>query len=320
MLAGRLLTSSPLSQTQGGNAGLAAATAAHALAVPCTAFVHVTTEKPIVDRLLSLGADVRPKEGGWDACNAAAADFVKTTPGAVYIHPFEGDDVVRGHSSIVTEIFDQIEDVARQAGVEAAVDVVGCSIGGGGFARGIMLGLTQRSEATGQDPTHFLAMCTIGADSFGKSLETEDTFVALQDAHSKAMSLTCKACSPTAVQDARAYATTGSIRTSSSSIKGKAGTYVSVASFSDSYAGAASWKYRRDFPSKPLIELGCGAALVPAYEKAILDRVAQKTRKKKLSVVIVACGGSRVSAEEVDRFEREYGAGEGDMYFDGEHI
>lgn len=226
-----------------------------------TVFVHSTTEQVILDKLRSLGAEVRI-EPRWEECNEAAVALAKERPEAIYIHPFIGQDVVRGHTSVVREIMEQFPAVARQASIEAVEpDVLCCSIGGGGFVQGIMLGLTEHAERATSQAKHVLAVCTIGADSFTRSLETDDEFIKLEDAHSKALSLRCEACSPIAVQDARRYASTGSVVGADLSTKGKAGRYLTVVRAPDDYAGAASWQYRRDSSAHTELELGCGAAL-----------------------------------------------------------
>jgi L-serine/L-threonine ammonia-lyase len=211
--------------------------------------------------LRSLGAEVRI-EPRWEECNEAAVALANESPNAIYIHPFIGEDVVRGHTSVVREIMAQFPAVATRAGIDAAEpDIVCCSIGGGGLVQGIMLGLTEHAERTQSTSKHVLAICTIGADSFSRSLESEENFVTLKEAHSKALSLRCEACSPISVQFARRYASTGSVAGADESTKGKAGRYLTVVRAPDDYAGAASWQYRRDSSEHAELELGCGAAL-----------------------------------------------------------
>lgn len=315
----------PLTLT-GGNAGLAAAQASQLLGVKCTVFAHTTTEQAIVETLRSLGTDVR-LEPGWDECNAAAHAFVGSAPAAVYVHPFIGEDLVRGHASLCEEIMQQFPGVAREAGVAHAAgpDVLACSIGGGGMVQGLILGLTEHAARAQAPATHLLAVCLAGADSFTRSLETEDEFVTLEDAHSRAASLRCAACSPVAVQHARQFASTGSVVGAGPSTKGKAGRFLTVVRAPDDYAGAASWQYRRDDPEHALLELGCGAALIPAYQQGVLDFIARTKLcpdepGRRLNVVIVACGGSRVSAEDVVGFERDYGLGGGPVFADGHEL
>lgn len=238
--------------------------------LPLTVFVHSTTEQAILDRLRSLGAEVRI-EARWEECNEAAVSLAKEAPNAIYIHPFIGENVVRGHTSVVREIMDQFPGVAAGAGIKATEpDVLCCSIGGGGLLQGIMLGLTEHADRTRSEAKHVLAVCTVGADSFSRSLETEGEFVTLKDAHSKALSLRCEACSPLAVQDARKYAATGSVAGADQSTRGKAGRYLTAVRAPDDYAGAASWQYRRDDPDHTELELGCGAALSASLASADL--------------------------------------------------
>lgn len=67
-------------------------------------------------------------------------------------------------------------------------------------------------------------------------------------------------------------------------------------------------------------------APVPGYQQSILDFTRGKLfpddelDHRRLNVVLVACGGSRVCAADVDRFERDYGLGSGTIFVDGKSI
>jgi L-serine/L-threonine ammonia-lyase len=306
----------------GGNAGIAAALSARTLGVKCTVFVHDKTEQLVMDKMRSYGANVRVMDGGWERVDAGARELARTDPLAQYIHPFEGDDVVRGHASIIDEIYDQLPQVSGQRGMEDTVsrpDVVCCSVGGGGLIRGIMLGLSEHAERDGTPPTHVIGVTTFGSDSWGRSLESDDTFVTLDNPVSRAKSLVCKACSPIAVRDARIYASKGAITLDPEPLKGRSGRHLTEIRVDDAFAGAAAWQATDEL--NQLIELSCGVALVPAYQPSVLDHlVAKKGLAGKLNVVIVVCGGSRIDLETIEEFKATYGTGFGEIVVDGEIV
>jgi threonine dehydratase len=72
----------------GGNGGLAAALSAQTLGVKCTACVHNTTAKSIIDRLEGYGAIVNQATGGWEVVDANARRIVEEDPNGEYIHPW----------------------------------------------------------------------------------------------------------------------------------------------------------------------------------------------------------------------------------------
>jgi len=308
----RLGPNAHLVAASGGNAGIAAAISAQTLGVKCTVFVHDRTEQIVLDKMRSCGANVVVAEGGWEDASAGAYKLAEEDPNAQYIHPFEGDAVIRGHTTIVEEIYDQYA-AATTSG--ARPDVICCSVGGGGLIRGIMLRSAERAAESSTTPTHILGITTIGADSFGRSLEQDAGFVKLEVADSRAKSLVCKACSPLAVHDARSYGATGSVAGASDQTTGKAGGFFTSARVDDAYAGAAAWQATDEL--NHLIELSCGAAIVPAYQPTILDDIARRLGKDKLSVAIVVCGGSRIDRETVDGFREEYGKGFGKIVVNG---
>ncbi len=326
----------------GGNAALAAAASAKQLAVKCTVFVHNGTEPAIVERIKNDGGEVVFGGLGWDEVNQAAQDFVRDTGKAIYIHPFEGDDVVKGHTSLITEIFEQYPHVSKDAGLDLASsvvpDVIGCAVGGGGMIRGIFRGLSQEAEKSGHAPTHILAITPYGADAWTLSLESQEVDNISIEPRSRARSLATSQCSFPSINEGRIYATYGSIlRDPSPSGPSHfpntaaplpphppmetALKYLTTTRFPDSLAGSVAWQHTKAFPSQGLIEIACGAALVPVYYPDILDRLSElKFGGRRLNIVLVACGGSRVSEEVLDDYKVEYGVASGEIQVDGHTI
>jgi threonine dehydratase len=126
----RMLTAEPGSAgvvaASGGNFGLAVGHAARELGVHAEIFVPSTSPTAKIDKVRATGADVRVIEGYYDDASAAA-EQVRRTTGAVWMHPFDQPEVVAGQGTIGAEITDQVPDA----------DAVVVAIGGGGLIGGI---------------------------------------------------------------------------------------------------------------------------------------------------------------------------------------
>ena len=303
----------------GGNAGQAAARTAKDLGVKCTVHVHLHTEQGIVNRIEAWGATVKRAQGAWIQANKAALAMARDDPNGVYIHPFEGDDLVLGHTCIVDEMYDDIPEVSEESGEPTDhPDVITVAVGGGGLLRGVMLGGYERALEQGTPSPHVVAVSTIGGDFFSQSLWTEDEFVEVEDPFSLAKSLVCKSGSPIAVRDGRYYAKNGQLSLDIGETKGKAGPYLTALSVDDARAGSAAWQATDELGT--MIELSTGAALAPAQNKCVLDwLVREKNLSQKLNVVVIVCGGTRVDLEEVEK-HRLYGQGSGKIIADGHVI
>jgi threonine dehydratase len=110
----------------GGNAGIAVAVAAQALAVRCEVFVPETTSRAKRDKLAQLGAVVHV--GGASYGDALAASLERQAQsGALLMHAYDQREVVIGAGTLAAEVEDE-------AGVP---DRVLASVGGGGLVAGI---------------------------------------------------------------------------------------------------------------------------------------------------------------------------------------
>jgi L-serine/L-threonine ammonia-lyase len=63
-----------------------------------------------------------------------------------------------------------------------------------------------------------------------------------------------------------------------------------------------------------MVEMACGAALAPAYQserllKKLVDTLPQPKGKK--NIVLIACGGSKIDPEMLEKYEKTYGTQEG---------
>lgn len=160
-----------LVSSSGGNAGLAATHAARALGLDCTIFVPVTAKAHVLEKLRADGGEVVVGGRHWAEADAAAREFVEKKEGAcvllplaltrqsfadslthsIYIHPFDHPLVFEGHSRMMNEVIEQMDEL--QAGKPAAVV---CSVGGGGLISGVFTGLKAVAPDGESGPTIFL--------------------------------------------------------------------------------------------------------------------------------------------------------------------
>jgi L-serine/L-threonine ammonia-lyase len=104
-----------------------------------------------------LGAKVIVQGAMWDEAHKLAMKLAEE-PGSALAHPFEHPDIWEGHSTIITEVAEQLKGRAKPS-------VVVCSVGGGGLLIGILQGL----HKVGWGDVPVIAAETKGADSFAQS-------------------------------------------------------------------------------------------------------------------------------------------------------
>lgn len=301
-----------LISSSGGNAGLAVAYAASRARVGCTIFVPASTEADVVAKLRGNGAKVVIGGDSWDQADAAARELVEVMEGAVYVHPFEGDELVAGHSSLVDEVYEQFD---ATVGDKGELDAIVSSVGGGGLIRGIMHGLARRKSGA-RKPT-LVAVQNFGVDSFNRSFDQHLTtpnaktlpsqVVCLDAIQSKCTSMGTKKCSLSTLHDAiRYHAASGVITT---------------LTVTDDLSASACWQFAErsadlcpDRRSR-MVELSCASALTPFFHPWILDSVigrsdalrAKVERGEKLNIVIEVCGGSKVNETLLQEYKQAAG-------------
>jgi threonine dehydratase len=108
-----------------GNAGQGVAYAARLAGVPCTVVVIETAPAAKIERMRALGAKLIPVsyDAAWRALDERSHPGVAGT----FVHPFDDNDFIAGHSSVGFEI---LEDAPDTVAVIAA-------IGGGGLVTGV---------------------------------------------------------------------------------------------------------------------------------------------------------------------------------------
>lgn len=126
----------------GGNAGIAAATAAQALGVRCEVFVPELTSAAKREALRARGAEL--VVGGAAYADALAASLQRQqTTGALLLHAYDQPEVVAGAGTLAAE-------VEAEAGLPERVLV---SVGGGGLMGGLLAHWGGRCRVDALEPT-----------------------------------------------------------------------------------------------------------------------------------------------------------------------
>ncbi|MCC6856124.1 MAG: threonine ammonia-lyase, partial [Microbacteriaceae bacterium] len=122
-----------------GNHAQGVAYAARELGIKATIFMPVGVPLPKLQATKDYGADVVLRGHTVDEPLRAAAEFARTT-GAVFIHPFDHEDIIAGQGTLGLEIYEQQPDV----------DTVVVPIGGGGLISGVASAIKQRAAIDGR--------------------------------------------------------------------------------------------------------------------------------------------------------------------------
>ncbi len=311
--------------SSGGNAGLACALACRVYGMRCKIILPTTTPAFAVDKLKSMNPDVEVQIFGsvWNESNEEALKLVngggEHGEKWAYVHPFEGEHLIQGHSSIVDEVVEQLPD----KGVNLAAIVTVC--GGGGLARGIKRGIERHFGGRSECKLPLIAVGeTEGADCFYESCHQRKPVV-LEGITSIAKSL-------------------GSLRSDKlyEEVSSVSSTGVDVLSFriSDKQALEGVIRFRGESASYEgcdgqtlLVEPACGAALTFGYDtlkigsapgapppSELVDRVWADGGQKPTDlysllkgrvpggvadVVIEVCGGKMIDAEMLEKWARD---------------
>ncbi len=122
-----------------GNHAQGVALAARELGIKATIFMPVGVPLPKLQATKDYGADIVLRGHTVDEPLRAAAEFARTT-GAVFIHPFDHEDIIAGQGTAGLEIYEQCPDV----------DTVIVPIGGGGLISGVASAIKQRAALDGR--------------------------------------------------------------------------------------------------------------------------------------------------------------------------
>lgn len=125
----------------GGNAGIAVASAARAMQVPCEVFVPAVCSAAKQATLAALGATVRVQGEAYADALAACLERQRHS-GALLMHAYDQPEVVAGAGTLAAEI-------EAEAGVPDRVLV---SVGGGGLVAGVAAWFEGRSRVEALEP------------------------------------------------------------------------------------------------------------------------------------------------------------------------
>lgn len=182
----------------------------------------------------------------------------------VYVPPFDHEMVWEGVSTMISEIKTQIPGGGKP-------DAIICSVGGGGLFCGVMRGLDR--EGWGDIPV--FAVETFGADSLSQALKAGH-LVSLPAITSIATSL-------------------GAVRVAEQCFKYAQRSNVKSVVLEDAEAAMGQWRLADD--ERLLVDTACAVSIAPCYDGKLKDLLPDLNPESK--IVIVVCGGSAVTVEEV---------------------
>lgn len=268
--------------SSGGNAGLAAVTAAVSLGYPCTVVLPTSTEASMIAKLHTAGASGVVSFGdSWQFADAHMREVVMENARqqgieAIYVPPFDDPRVWEGAETLVDEVKTQFPEGERP-------DAIVCSVGGGGLFIGIMQGLERVGWGKGSN-TQVIAVETDGAHSLNHSLQ-RGQLSTLNAITSVAKSL-------------------GAVRVASRAYELAKQEHVESLVLSDAEACMGCWRFADD--ERILVEPACGVAVALAYEPWRLSK-AVKNLGPESKVVIVVCGGSRIDLDTMAKYREQFG-------------
>lgn len=264
--------------SSGGNAGLAAVTAAVSLGRPATVIVPLTTPAFMIAKILTAGATQVLQRGvSWQEADTYLRDelLTKDPVNGVYVPPFDHPEIWAGNSTMIDEIEDQLPGGGRP-------DAIIGSVGGGGLFCGIMHGLVKKNWT---DTVSVLAMETQGAESLAKSLE-KGSLITLPTITSIAKSLGATRVASQAFCLAQDYPRVKSVV------------------LTDAEAAMGCWRLADD--ERLLVEPACGVSVATCYDGRLNSSLVPGLNKDS-KVVVVICGGSNVSLEMLVEWKARYG-------------
>jgi L-serine/L-threonine ammonia-lyase len=238
------------------------------------------TEEATITKLKAAGAsEVIPHGPSWYFADQHLREIIIPAAEArgekgIYIHPFDNPAIWEGASTMIDEMQAQMPDGGPP-------DAIVCSVGGGGMFSGIMQGLNRVGWS--KDVT-VLPVETLGADSLAQSLHKGE-LVTLPAITSIAASL-------------------GAIRVAQNAFDQGQQPNVQPVVVEDAEACAACWRFLDD--ERVLVEPACGASVALAYDSRLKHYLKDFGPEKK--VVIIVCGGSKISLDTLIKYKEKYQA------------
>ncbi|KJK82582.1 hypothetical protein H634G_02188 [Metarhizium anisopliae BRIP 53293] len=283
--------------SSGGNAGLACVHGATTLGCEATIVVPLSTTPYMVAKLREAGAtEVIQRGASWQEADkylteTLMPDATARGEAAIYVPPFDAQQVWDGNAGITKEIVRQLPATERHYPINAAagdrdanpatrvpkIDAIVCSVGGGGLFAGIVQGI----DELGLKQTTAIAVETEGADSLAQAI-AKGELVTLPAITSRATSLGARRV----CQRAFEY--------------GMRDAVVSVV-LPDSEAIGACKRFLDE--ERLLVELACGVCPALCYNGQ-LGKLVPGFNKSSV-VVLVVCGGSNMTLEMMDQYAGE---------------
>jgi L-serine/L-threonine ammonia-lyase len=250
--------------SSGGNAGAAVAYAGSMLGLPVTVVVPESTPSFMRNRLKEAGATVHVHGSVWDESDKFARELA-TKPNTKYVSPFDDPDIWQGHSTLIQEICEQMEDFSSlRPTVASKPSAIVLSVGGGGLLLGACVGMDQ----VGWNDVPIIAAETEGAASFAAT-QRAGSLVKIDAITSIAKSLGASTVAAGCVEWMQKRTITSVI-------------------VSDKEAMEAC--YRIGVENRCLVEPACGTAIAAALKASQNDCV--NANDKQGPLVIVVCGGN----------------------------
>jgi L-serine/L-threonine ammonia-lyase len=272
--------------SSGGNAGLACVVAARQLGFLATIVVPMTTKPLMLEKLREAGAkEVIQVGANWkEADTYLRGTLLEKDKGGVYVPPFDHPDICEGHSSLMHELKQQLADMHNSSSLlngssNKAPDAIICSVGGGGLFNGIMQGL----EQIGWSSTQVVALETVGADSLSAALKAGE-LVTLPGITSIATSL-------------------GATRVAEQTFRLAQCPNARSFVLSDAEAVMGCWRLADD--ERLLVEPACGVNAALCYNGKLAEALGRPVNSD-MKVVVVVCGGSNVTLQQLALWRAEY--------------
>jgi L-serine/L-threonine ammonia-lyase len=259
--------------SSGGNAGLALAYAAFKLGVPCQIFVPTYVSTRMLNKIRAYGTEVTITGHDWQAADTQARALAANNKEIGYIHPFDHSAVWAGNSTMVTEIQEQLNGVKPSC--------VATSVGGGGLLVGVLQGL----ERVGWKDVPVLAMETVGAECFNKSLKAGK--IVEIELTSLAKTLGARAVTTTLMEMCSEFNIISKVLPDEDAVK-------ACLRFADDHAF--------------LVELSCGVTLAALYS-GLLPSVLEESKNGSVGdgpIVLIVCGGSDTTPDILQEFAQMF--------------
>ncbi|KAG0207718.1 hypothetical protein BGX28_001115 [Mortierella sp. GBA30] len=181
-------------------------------------------------------------------------------------------NVWEGNATMIAELKQQMDGVVPDA-------IILC-VGGGGLMNGAILGC----QAAGWDKVPILAVETNGANSFQQSVLAAE-LATLPKITSICTSLGAKTCSSKSLELSFVHPVVPFV-------------------VSDAMAAISCWQFLDDH--RLLVEPACGASLSIGYTSELLTNIFPNLNQDS-NVVIIVCGGSNVSFEQLIQYKEKFG-------------